>query len=90
MLIDQLRKAVEGTAADKDLSAGMLNHDLCFRAKDRSLAVAKGHHQLSEARAIASEKVVRLWNEGGRKDSEKAARAAASEEKKKQDTTRKK
>ena len=85
MLIDQLGRAVEGAAADRDLSAGMLK-DRHSKAKDLSSAAAKGRRRLSKARVIDAEEVVRLWDERGRKDNDKAIRAAAREEKKKQGT----
>ena len=86
-LIDQLGRAAEGAAADKDLSAGMLK-DLRSKAKDLSSAAAKDRRQLSKARVIDSEEVVRLRDERERKDN-KAVRAAAREEKKKQAATKK-
>ena len=69
MLIVQLEEAVEGTAADKNLSAGMLS-DLYSQSEDLSSAAAKGHRKASKFSAIASEEVVRLWDEKERKDSE--------------------
>ena len=83
MLIDQLGRAVEGGAADRDLSAGILK-DRHPKAKDLSSAAAKDHRQLSKARVIDTEEVVCLWDERERKDNDKAVRAAAREEKKKQ------
>jgi hypothetical protein len=82
VLIDQLGRAVEGTAADKDLSIGMLK-DLRSKAKDLSSAAAKDRRQLSKARGIDSEEVVRLRGERERKDNIKAVRAAAREKKNK-------
>lgn len=73
MRTDQLRKAVEGTATEKDLSAGMPN-GLCSKAKYLSSAAAKGHQQLSKAMVVASEEVVQSWDEREGKDSEKASR----------------
>ena len=87
VLIDQLGKAAEGTAADKDLSIGMLK-DLRSKAKDLSSAAAKDRCQLSKARVIGSEEAVRLRDERERKDNIKAVRAAARE-KKKQGATQK-
>ena len=88
MLIDQLGRAAEGAAADKDLSTGMLK-DLRSKAKYLSRAAARDCRQLSKARVIDSKEVVLLRDERGRVDSEKAARAAAREEKKKQGTAEK-
>ena len=45
VLIDQLGKAAEGTASDKDMSARMPN-DQCTKAKDLSSAAATGRRQL--------------------------------------------
>ena len=87
VLIDQLGRTAEGAAADKDLSAGMLK-DLCSKAKDLSSAAGKERRQLSKARVIDSEEVVRLRDERERSDNNKAVRAAARE-KKKQGTTKK-
>ena len=81
VLIDQLVRAVEGAAADRDLSAGMLK-DRHSKSKDLSSAAAKGRRQLSKARAINAEEVVRLWDERERRDNDKAVRAAAREKKK--------
>ena len=88
MLIDQLGRAAEGAAVDKDLSTGMLK-DLHSKAKDLSSAAARDHRQLSKARVIDSEEVVRLRDKRERVDSDRAARAAAREEKKKQGTAEK-
>jgi hypothetical protein len=65
-------------AADKDLSAAML-YDLRF--KDVSAVVVKDPHQLTKARVITAEEVVRMRGER-QKDAEKAARAAAGQKKK--------
>ena len=81
VLIDQLGRAAEGAAAEKDLSTGMLK-DLHSKAKDLSSAAARDRRQLSKARVIDSEEVVRLRDKRERVDSEKAARAAAWEKKK--------
>ena len=67
VLIDQLGRAAEGAAADRDLSAEMLK-DLHSKAKDLSSAAAKGRRQLSKARVIDAEEVVRLQDERERKD----------------------
>jgi uncharacterized protein (DUF4415 family) len=88
VLIDQLGRAAEGAAADKDLSTGMLK-DLRSKAKYLSWAAARDCRQLSKARVIDSKDVVRLRDKRERVDSEKAARAAAREEKKKQGTAEK-
>ena len=40
MFIDQLGRAIEGAATDKDLSARMLG-DLCSKAKDLSSAATR-------------------------------------------------
>ena len=81
VLIDQLGRAAEGAAVDKDLSIRMLK-DLRSKAKDLSSAAAKDHRQLSKARVIDLEEVVRLRDERERKDNIKAVRAAAREKKK--------
>ena len=88
VLIDQLGRAAEGAAADKDLSTGMLK-DLHSKAKDLSSAAARDHRQLSKARVIDSEEVVRLRDKRERVDSDRAARAAAREKKKKMGTAEK-
>ena len=75
MLIDQPGKADQGP------SAGMPK-DLRSRAKDLPSAATKNRRQLSKARVIASEEVVRLWGEREKKSSEKADRAVAREKKK--------
>ena len=79
-LIDQLGRAAEGAAADKDLSAGMLK-DLRSKANDLSSAAAKDRRQLSKARVVDSEEVARLRGEMERKNNNKAVRAAAREKK---------
>ena len=79
VLIDQLGRAAEGAAADKDLGTGMPK-DLHSKAKDLSSAAARGC-QLSIARAINYEEVVHLWSERERIDNKKAAGAAAWEKK---------
>ena len=63
--------------------------DLHSKAKYLSSAAARGHRQLSKARVIDSEEVVRLRDKRERVDSEEAARAAAREERKKQGTAEK-
>ena len=63
VLIDQIGRAAEGAAADKDLSTGMLK-DLRSKAKDLSSAAAKDRRQLSKARVIDFEEVVHLLDEG--------------------------
>ena len=65
----------------------MLN-DLCSKSKDRSSAAAKDRRQLPKARVVASEEVVRLWDEKERRDSEEAVRAVSREEEKNQGTTK--
>ena len=67
VLIDQLGRAAEGAAVDKDLSIRMLK-DLRSKAKDLSSAAAKGRRQPSKARVIGPEEVVRLRDESERKD----------------------
>ena len=86
VLIDQLGRAAEGVAADRNLSTGMLKN-LCSKAKDLSSAAAKDFCQLSKARVIDAEEVVHLQDERERKNNDKAVRAAARE-KKKQGTTK--
>ena len=44
-----------------DLSVGIFK-DLCSRTKDLSSAASKDRRQLSKARVIDSEEVVRLWD----------------------------
>ena len=51
VLIDQLGRAAEGAAEDKDFSTRMLK-DLCSKAKDVSSAAARDRRQLSKARVI--------------------------------------
>ena len=82
VLIDQLGRAAEGPAAEKDLSAGMLK-DLRSKAKDLGSAAARDRRQLSKARVIDSEDMVHLRDKREMVDSKKAARAAAWAEKKK-------
>ena len=83
MLIDQLRRAAGGAAADKDLCAGILE-DLCSKAKDLSSAAARGHCRRPlpafKARVINSKEAVYLWGERGKRDNKKAAGVAATEE----------
>ena len=64
-LIDQLGKAAEGAATNKDLNVGLLK-ELRFKAKDLSSTAAEDRCQLPKARVTASEGVVHLWDE--RKD----------------------
>ena len=71
VLIDQLGRAAEGLATDRDLSAGMLK-DLRSKAKDLSSAAAKDRRQLSKARVIDSGEVVCLRDERKRKDNVRA------------------
>ena len=75
MLINQLGRAAEGAAAEKDLSAGMLKN-LRSKAKDLCSAAARDRRQLSKARVIDSEDVVHLRDKRELVDSKKAARAA--------------
>ena len=63
VLINQLGRAAEGAAADRDLSARMLK-DLCSKTKNLSSAVAKDRRQLPKARLIDAEEVVCLRDEG--------------------------
>ena len=88
VFIDQLGRAAEGAAAEKDLSAGMLK-DLRSKAQDLCSAAARDRRQLSKARVIDSEDVVHLRDKREMVDSKKAARAAAWAEKKKQGTAKK-
>ena len=81
VLIDQLGRAAERAAVDKDLSIRILK-DLRSKAKDLCSAAAKGRRQLSKARVIGPEEVVRLRDEGERKDNVVAVRAAAREKEK--------
>ena len=85
VLIDQLERAAEGAAADRDSSTGMPK-DLHSKVKDSSSAAAKDRRQLVKARVIDAKEVVRLQDEREKKDN-KAVRAAARE-KKKQGTTK--
>ena len=87
VLIDQLGRAAEGAAAEKDLSAGMLK-DLRSKAKGLSPAAARDRRQLSKVRVIDSEDVVHLRDKREMVDRKKAARAVAREEKKKQGTAK--
>ena len=56
--------------------------DLHSKAKGLCSATVRGRRQLSEARAIGFEEVVRSRDKRERVDSKKAARAAAREERK--------
>lgn len=61
--------------------------DLHSKAKNLSSAAARGCRQLSKARVIDSDKVIRLWDEWERRGSKNATRTVARE-KKKQAATR--
>ena len=81
VFVDQFGGAAGGVAAGKDLNAGMLKD---LRPKTRGLypAAVRDGRQLSRARVIDSEEVVRLGDNRERVDNEKAARAFAREKKK--------
>ena len=75
--IDQLGRAAEGAAAEKNLSAGMLKD---MRSKAKDLSPVANCRQLSKARVID---VVHFTDKREREDSKEAAMEAARKEKKK-------
>jgi hypothetical protein len=81
-ILEQVGEAAQGAMADKELEAEMLR-TLRAAAKDTSTAAAKDRRQLTKARVITSEDVVRLRDERLRIDAQNAARAEARRRKQK-------